>query len=115
MKADVGTAIYAVTDRETGTEFIVDGAGQIEGPEEAIRRLGDAVSCVTPLEETAGSDDVPDAVTQAKDDHWRTVKAAVEAGEYDEHLEELAETELPDAKAEAVAERMQALSESESA
>jgi hypothetical protein len=60
MKADVDETVYSVTDRETGEEFVVDDNGQIEGPEDVIRRLGENVRRVTPLEETADPDDEPD-------------------------------------------------------
>jgi hypothetical protein len=68
MRADVGTEIYSVTDRETGEEYIVDDAGQIEARDDVIRRLARTVRCVTPLEDTANDDAADGTETQSDSD-----------------------------------------------
>lgn len=58
MKANVPTEIYSVTDRESGTELIVSGDGEIDGPAEVVKRLAETNRHVT-LPEDAEESGVP--------------------------------------------------------
>jgi len=81
MRAQVDTRVYSVTDRETGQEFVVSDDGEIDGPEDVMKRLADSNRHVTLPEDGEESGVPPDEESDGetppncdKDDCSRTVK-----------------------------------------
>lgn len=91
----------AVKDPETGETLTVEEPQEL--PRAQAERVRDAYSGMH-IEEPESEPD-PERSLNITDEHWRTAKAAIESGEYDDQLDAVAEADDRDVIQEAVEAR----------
>lgn len=87
----------SVADPETGETIRVEEPQELPQPQ--AERIRDAYSGMH-IEQTDAEPSL-----DITDDHWRTAKAAIESGEYDDELDAVAEVDDRDVIQEAVEDR----------
>jgi len=96
-----------------GESYRIDDGVITVADAETARAMVTERDCITWLDGPPDDADseASDAVAEVQEMHWNTATTAIEDGEYDDTLADLADADLSDAKAEAVADRQAALSD----
>jgi len=95
-----------ITDPETGKEYNVERDNEVEVDPETAERLKANFSGIVITETDRVSDEPEESDLEGvSDEHWRTVVSDVEAGEYDDRLDELAEVDTRSSVQDAIEER----------